>query len=295
VNDPARADSPDAALQAALGRLLAPLAELAVARGLPFSVLDEMLRAAVVTTAHAAHPTLPEHRRVSRVSAATGLNRREVGRLLDKQKAAAHPAQPPRSPAAMVFARWRSNAAYRTKAGAPRVLPRIGPAPSFESLAQDVTRDVHPRALLEELLRLRLATYDMERDTVALVRPDFVPRGDAQRMVQWLGANVGDHLAGAVANVLATEPIYPDQAVAAEGLSAASVAQVRPLLHTHWQRLTEELVPLLERLIEQDNGTDPDQRYRVRFGIYGFDTAPRTISVEETPARKRNPPRKSKS
>jgi hypothetical protein len=295
VSDPARADSPDAALQAALGRLLAPLAQLAIARGVPFLVLDEMLRTAVVETAHAAHPALPEHRRVSRVSAATGLNRREVGRLLDKQKVAAHPAEPPRSPAAMVFAHWRSNAAYRTKAGAPRVLPRTGPAPSFESLAHEVTRDVHPRALLEELLRLRLATHDMERDTVALARPDFVPRGDTQRMVQWLGANVGDHLAGAVANVLATEPIYPDQAVAAEGLSAASVEQVRPLLHTHWQRLTEELVPLLERLIEQDTGIAPEQRYRVRFGVYGFDTAPTTTRIEETPSRKRNPPRKSKS
>jgi hypothetical protein len=295
VKDPADDDSPDAALHAALGRLLAPLAELAVARGVPFSVLDEMLRGAVVATAHAAHPTLPEHRRVSRVSAATGLNRREVGRLLEQQHTAAQDTEPPRSPAAMVFAHWRSSAAYRTRAGKPRVLPRTGPAPSFESLAHEVTRDVHPRALLEELLRLRLATHDVERDTVTLARPDFVPRGDTRRMVQWLGANVGDHLAGSVANVLASEPRYPDQAVAADGLSAESVARVRPLLHAHWQRLTEELVPLLERLVEHDARVDPDQRYRVRVGVYGFDTAPTPAPAEESAAPPRKPSRKSKS
>jgi hypothetical protein len=295
VSDPAHDDSPDAALHAALGRLLAPLAQLAVARGVPFAVLDEMLRSAVVATAHAAHPSLPEHRRVSRVSAATGLNRREVGRLLEQQRTAPRDAEPPRSPAAMVFAHWRSNDAYRTQAGKPRVLPRTGPAPSFESLAHEVTRDVHPRALLEELLRLRLATHDLERDTVTLAQPDFVPRGDAQRMVQWLGANVGDHLAGSVANVLAADPQYPDQAVAAEGLSAESVARVRPLLHAHWQRLTEELVPLLERLVEQDTQLDPGQRYRVRFGVYGFDTAPTPARVEESPPRQRKPSRKTKS
>ena len=53
-------DATNAALQAALARLLAPLAQLAVARGVPFAVVDEMLRAAFVSTAHAAHPGLPE-------------------------------------------------------------------------------------------------------------------------------------------------------------------------------------------------------------------------------------------
>jgi hypothetical protein len=271
-------DSADAALHAALTRLIEPLARLAVARGVPFPVLDGLLRAAVVAQAHGAHPGLPEHRRTSRVSAATGLNRREVDRLLQAQKAPrGADAAPPRSPAAMVFAHWRSDAAYRTKAGLPRVLPRTGAAPSFESLAQAVTRDVHPRALLEELLRLKLATLDEARDRVALVQGDFVPRGDAPRMLQWLGANVGDHLAGAVDNVLAAEPRHADQAVAASGLSAESVRQLKPLLQAHWQRLSDELVPLIESLIEQDAArAQPDRpnRHRVRFGLYGFDDTP---------------------
>jgi hypothetical protein len=107
--------------------------------------------------------------------------------------------------------------------------------------------------------------------------------------VQWLGANVGDHLAGAVANVIGREPAHPEQAIAAEGLSAASVAQVRPLLHAHWQRLTEEMVPLLERLIEQDaERTDPDNpnTHRVRFGLYGFDTAPAQDASKATAPRR---------
>jgi Family of unknown function (DUF6502) len=282
---------PDAALSAALARLLAPLAQLVVAKGLPYATVDELLRRAVVRTAHAAHPGLPEHRRASRVSAATGLNRREVNRLLALQAKAGNAPSPPRSPAAMVFAHWRSSVAYRTRAGAPRVLPRTGPAPSFESLAHEVTRDVHPRALLEELLRLNLALYDAQRDTVTLAQADFVPRGDAQRMLQWLGANVGDHLAGAVANLIGPAPRHADQAIAAEGLSAASVAQVRPLLQAHWQRLTEELVPLLERLIEQDAARaapDDPNTHRVRFGLYAFDTAPLPAPAEDgsRPARK---------
>lgn len=285
MRSPAADTDPNAALVAALERLLAPLAQLVVAKGLPYAVLDEMLRSAVVTTAHAAHPGLPEHRRASRVSAATGLNRREVNRLLALQTQRGPLAEPQRSPAATVFTHWRGSPAYCTRSGAPRVLPRTGPAPSFESLAQEVTRDVHPRALLEELLRLNLATHDAQRDTVALAKANYVPRGDAQRMFHWLSANVGDHLAGAVANLDSDEPRHADQAIAAEGLSARSLAQVRPVVHAHWLSLCQELVPLLERLIEQDAKGDEAQTYRVRFGIYGYDTAAAT-SAPKTDSKK---------
>jgi len=283
----------DAALLAALARVLAPLARLAVARGLPHAAVDELLRSAFVSTAHAAHPSLPPHRRVSRVAAATGINRREVSRLLGAAEAQrdAAPALPTRTPAAMVFAHWRNDPAWRTRDGKPRVLPRTGPAPSFEALAHEVTRDVHPRALLEELLRLKLASFDEARDRVALVALDFIPRGDALRMAQWMGANVGDHFGAAVANVVDGEPVHPEQAIAAEGLSAESVRHVRPLLNRHWQALTEELVPLLERLIEQDAaGTPGSNTHRVRIGLYGFDDAP----AQEPPAAPRTPRKTSR-
>ena len=61
-----------------------------------------------------------------------------------------------------------------------QALPRQGAAPSFESLAQEITRDVHPRSLLDELCRLGLATWDEAGDTVALSREAFV------RLVNWL-------------------------------------------------------------------------------------------------------------
>ncbi len=293
MTDPAATPAEDEALQQALERLLVPLARLAVARGVPFAMIDETLRQAFVSVAHAAHPGLPEHRRASRISAATGLHRREVNRLLE---AATQPKgeAPPRSPAAMVFAHWRADKRYRMRGGAPRALPRVGPRPSFESLAQDVTRDVHPRALLEELLRLKLAVLDADSDTVTLTEEAFVPHGDTARMVGYLGANVGDHLQAAVANVLGRQPTHFEQAIAADGLSAASLAQVRPLLHEHWRRMTEALVPLLEKLIAADAAQPGgDNTHRVRLGLYGFDTGGDAVTEEPAPpsrSRRRKAP-----
>ena len=231
-----------AALSEALQQVLAPLARLAVAQGLPYAVVDEMLRRSVVREAHAAHPDLPEHRRVSRVSTSTGLNRREVGRLL---AAAPERLAPARSPLNEVFAHWLIHPAYRDADGHPLPLPRTGPAPSFEALAHEISRDVHPRSFLEELLRLGLAEHDDTSDTVHLSRKGFVPREDLRQMVGFLGANVGDHLAAAVANVLDTgggrKPHF-EQAVFGEGLSAASVAELREVLRGHWKTLAADLV-----------------------------------------------------
>ena len=70
------------ALVAALRQVLEPLAELAVQCGLPYAPVEELVRRAFVGAADAAHPDLLPHRKVSRISTTTGINRREVTRLL---------------------------------------------------------------------------------------------------------------------------------------------------------------------------------------------------------------------
>lgn len=151
------------ALQEALAGLLAAVARLAVARGAWPAVRGggRMLRLAFVQAAARAHPGLPEHRKVSRISTTTGINRREVTRLT---QATASAAPRGRSVASEVFTRWRTQAAYQGTDGLPRSPPRLGDAPSFESLVQSVTRDVHPRSLLDDLRRLGLVQWDEAAD-----------------------------------------------------------------------------------------------------------------------------------
>ncbi len=266
----------DPALHDALRELLAPLARLALARGVPFATLQDLLKEAFVRDAYDAHPELLPHRRVSRVSAATGINRREVARwieaLIDAEGAAAGRG-PARSLPSEVFAHWRSDPAYRDDDGQPRELPRLGPAPSFEALAQGITRDVHPRTLLDELVRLELARWDPASDTVALQRDAFVPRADRARMLGFLGANVGDHLRAAVDNVLGDGRAHFEQAIFADGLSPASVTRLRERISAQWQRLSAEMVPELERLIAQDEAAGDAPPRRLRLGLYSFDDA----------------------
>ena len=264
----------DAALQAALRRLLAPLARLAVSRGMPHAVLDELLRQALVKAADDSLREVSPNRRVSRISTTTGLHRREASRLLQALRDGEHAAAVPRpSRASQVLAHWLSSPAFTDRRGRPRVLPRQGPAPSFETLAREITRDVHPRGVLDELVRLGMVEVDAARDKVRLAAGAAVPRGDQPRMLEFLAANGGDHLAGAVDNVLGTGRRHFEQAVFADSLGVRSLDEVRPLVSGQWQALLKALVPALEGLVERDQGR-ADATHRLRIGLYTYDDGP---------------------
>jgi hypothetical protein len=260
------------ALRDALAGLLSSVAQLAVARGMTYAEVDEMLKLAFVQSASKAHEGLLAHRKVSRISTTTGINRREVTRLVQEQPRASTRNG---SMASAVFAHWRTQRPYRGPNGQPRSLPRQGPKPSFESLAQSVTRDVHPRSLLDELCRLGLATWQEATDTVSLVEDGFVPRSDRVRMLGLLGDNVGDHLRASVANVLSDRQPHFEQALFADGLSAQSMARVMPTIRAQWQQLLATLVPELEAAVNADAKMEPEPGGRLRVGLYSYEeTAP---------------------
>ena len=277
---------PDNALNGALREVLGPLARLALARGVSHATLDELLKQTLVQAGDQLYAELPAHRRVSRITTATGIHRREVSRLINllrgEHPASAGAAPVERSHASELFTRWRTDPAYADRRGSPAELPRQGPLPSFETLAQGITRDVHPRSLLDELLRLGLAAHDSSRDSVRLVREAFVPQGDEGRMLRVLGRNVGSHLNGAVDNLLQDGGRrHFEQALFASGLSEASMLEFRRRVSDLWQDLLANMVPALEAMVARDAlpaapatpSARPGPQHQLRLGLYTFEQA----------------------
>ena len=229
---------PTDALLASFRAVLRPLARLAVASGLSYARIDEVLRQVLVEAASAAHSTLPPHRRVSRISTTLGLNRREVTRLTRVESAQA---LAPPSHATRLFLKWQSDVRFRNPTGKLKRLPRHGTGRTFEKLAQEITRDVHPRSLLDELCRLG-----------------------------FLGANVGDHLEAAVSNVLGEGREHFEQAIFADELSGESVRAFRDTIRRQWQALRTATVPALETLIEVDRAVGRAQDQRIRIGLFSW-------------------------
>ena len=259
----------DSALADALDLLLAPIARLCLARGLNFAAAVERLKQSYVGAARDAHAGRHGPRDVSRVSAATGISRREVTRISNELVA---PAVVRGSPATKVFTRWAGSAKLRDRNGEAKPLRRHGRAPSFEALSYSVTHDIHPTVILDELCRLGLTRHDEATGMVHLLRDAFAPHEDQGRALSFLGSNVGDHLLAAVENVLADEPRHLEQAIFADELSDESMADVRSLVNAQWRAMLAEMVPKLEALIEADRLAGKRARKRVRIGLYSFNT-----------------------
>lgn len=281
------------ALLDAVGLLLEPLAQLCLAKGVTIQSLEERLRQAVVQSALQTHLGLQQKiandasksasesrrqtsprstaeasagaRLTSRVSASTGLTRREVARLIS-ERAPKHAGSA--SAASEVFTRWVADSTLRSASGDFLPLPRVGAAPSFEALAQSVTRDVHPRSLLDELTRLKIVSWDREKDIIRLERAAFVPDGDWARMIAFLGDNVGDHLRAATANVLGDGQKHLEQAIFADKLSEQSLQSFSAVMRAQWQTLLQSLAPELEKLIAEDEKSGRIADQRLRIGLY---------------------------
>ena len=251
-----------------MATLLEPLARLAVARGLAYASVEDLLKAAFVEAARRAQPESAGERIVSRVATATGLSRREVTRLLDAPDV---PPAPHPAPATQIFTRWQADPSLHDAKGRPLALPRTGPAPSFEALARFVTQDVHPRSLLDELRRLGLVA--VEGDTVTLLRDSIVAGSDSERAYRFLGTNVSDHLRAGVDNVLGATPPHVEQAVFADELSEESMSAFRDLAKTQWQALLAAAVPALQALVDADAASGRARNRRVRLGLYAFNDA----------------------
>lgn len=260
------ADADRATLDAALA-MLEPLAGLLLSRGLRYARAEDLLKAAFVRAgarAFAAQGKLPS---VSTLSVATGLRRREVQRLLEA--APADSPAPKTSLAAQIRARWTSDPRYLDAKGRPRRLPRTAAAgvPSFASLAAAISKDVHPRPLLDELVRIGAAEEHGEQ--VLLRGHQNAPGRSWDSLVTIGGANVADHLSAVLVNLLTRPPTLFEQSVFADGLTQRSAQQAADQAEAMWAHAAPELMQKLQTMVDADVKA-ADNGWRMRIGLYSY-------------------------
>jgi Family of unknown function (DUF6502) len=267
---PPTSTSTDDADHATIGATLAvlePLAGLLLSRGVRYARAEDLLKKAFVLAsarAFAAQGKLPS---VSTLSVATGLRRREVQRLLETEPSNA--LVPKMSLAAQVRARWTSDLHYLDAQGQPCRLPRVAPEgqPSFASLAAAISKDVHPRPLLDELVRIGAAEEDGEH---VLLRGVFnAPDRSWDALVEIGGANVADHLSAVLVNLLTQPRPLFEQALFADGLTQQSAQRAANLAKQMWLETAPDITRKLQTLVNLDEKV-PDNGWRMRIGLYSY-------------------------
>ncbi|MGO4396566.1 DUF6502 family protein [Variovorax sp. M-6] len=248
----------------ACARVLRPLVRLALAFGVKHAHLEELLRDILVDEARRAWGEKGTEPNISQLSVTTGLNRKVVTTMV-REEAASLP-QTEMSAEAKTLTFWlqmfSDNPAHRS-------LPVVSAdesVPSFEAVARRASRgNVHHRAILDELVRLHMATEHDGNTELAVA--GFVPASDLKGMLSFLGDNSRDHLLASVSNTIGERPPMLERSVFAAGLSLEECERIHQLARQRWDGLHHELTREMRRAYE---AADQTASGRIRVGIYTY-------------------------
>ena len=266
-------DRPQIVLTSVL-RLLKPLARLLLANGVTYPAFAAALKRVFLEAAQdeLAHHGMPVTD--SALTLLSGVHRRDVRTLLrseaDSAKAHSAPERASLSLASEVVTRWLHDTRFKGARGRARTLARGPDADSFDSLVASISSDVRPRAMLDELKRLGVATED-DDGSVRLLVGSFAPRQGFEEM-SWLFAdNLHDHLAAASAN-LQGEANFLEQSVFVDEITQASAAQLQEAAVLAWKQAFKTVMAKAQTRFESDaaDATPQDRNHRARFGVYFF-------------------------
>ena len=215
------------AIVRAVAQVLRPLVRLLLDHGITLPMLEEMLKTTYVAVAREQFGAAGREPNDSRLSVLTGIHRKDVKRL---RGAPASDEPPPMivTVGGQIIVQWNARPEFLDAKNRPRRLPRLrrnGGASSFEALAESVSTDVGPRAILDELLRLEIVRID-KGDRVCLETSAFVPRKGLEEKAFYFGKNIHDHLATVADNLRGRHPPQLERSVHYAGLSKASVAKL---------------------------------------------------------------------
>ncbi|MCB1775920.1 MAG: hypothetical protein KDI50_00635 [Candidatus Competibacteraceae bacterium] len=265
--------TPPSTLAAALTRILKPIVRLALAHGITYPAFAELLKMLFVDVARH-HFSLPETiPSDSRLHLLTGIHRKELKRLRGIPSDPAGTGQTPESVSlgAQLVGLWIAKAPYLDPQGRPRPLPRLASASagaSFESLVASVSKDIRSRVVLDEWLRLGIATLN-ERDEVVLSTGSFVPRAGFDEIVFYFGHNLHDHAAASVHNLLGETPPLLERSVHYDALSPESISELEALT----KRLSVESLQQVNSkaiALEERDAVNGQNRQRFTYGIYFY-------------------------
>ena len=262
--------------------MLTPLVRLLIAKGVNFQTTNELLKQVYVDAAkkHFASADATD----SKLSLLTGLNRKEIRRLTSDE-AAMETGESVTSYAAAVHTAWTTQRRFRTRDGAPRVLLRaeatLAGKPSFDELVRSVTQDHRPTAVLEELLRLGIASQNAANE-IQLGTTHFLSNRDYADSLLPFAENLSDHAASGVSNLLrrpdGTVGSMLERAVFADELSAQSAEKLHSFTRAQWQLFHDELVEraiALEALDEKNApSSSQTKQTRIRVGMYFYAETP---------------------
>jgi hypothetical protein len=258
------------ALFKAIQKILRPLVSLLLRQGVTYTVFIDLLKSTYVEVADQEFTLKGKKQTDSRISVLTGVHRKEVKRIREQEVSLTEIKERKASLSAQLMATWLGHPDYLDGQGRPKPLPRASEEEelSFDTMVRNVTRDVHPRSLLDEWLHQGVVQLN-EQGLVCLQESGYVPAEDFEEKLFFAGKNIGDHLHVVTHNLAGERAPMLDRAVYYEALTEESVRTLESHAKQAAVALLTEVNQMASRLQRQDE--DHEQaRHAMHFGTYFY-------------------------
>jgi len=260
-------------------KIMRPLIRFALAKRVPIQSIIDILKKLYIEVCEKDFSLSDKRLTDSRISILTGLQRKDIKilRQADQQEDNS-PLQA--SPLSRVIAHWRGSPEYKDGKGETLSLPKIGKGKSFETLVGEISQDIHPRTILDDLLSLGYIT--LEDETITLVADAFIPSSDEESLFNYLANNLGDHSEASVANVLEApnKAPYFERAVHYNKLSQASLDQLDALSRKLQQSALEKINARALELQKMDKANS-SATGRFRCGAFIYNANPQQADKDK--------------
>jgi hypothetical protein len=255
------------ALVKAINLLCKPLIRLLIEKGVTFPQFRELMKELYVEVADESFPLDDKKPSDSRIFVLTGVHRKDVKRIRAQAEKEDSQITSSASLSGEIIARWASMPDYMDDKGKPRPLLKSGKnsEAGFEQLVSSVNKDVRPKVILEEWLRLNIVR--LKEDHVVLNKSAFVTNKEFKEMAYYLGHNVHDHIASCVNNILVETAPMLERSVYYASLTENSVNQLNTIATKKGDELLQHLNKQAIKLYDEDKHKE-DANYRMRLGVY---------------------------
>lgn len=254
------------ALIKAIKLLLHPLVKLLIHHHVTFPQLRELLKDIYIEAAGEIIEDDGQEVNYSRIYILTGVHRKDIKRLRETDIDQS-PASTNLSLGGTLISRWTALPEYLTEDGLPRRLKKTGSGqePGFEQLVTSVSKDIRPRAVLDEWIRQKIVS--LEDDLLVLNESAFVPAQNFEQLCYYLGHNLHDHIATTTNNLLHHGEPMLERSVYYAKLTQESVEKLHQAANSQAMKMLADVNKKAMSLYNKDK-TSKQATYRFRLGCY---------------------------
>jgi len=260
-------------LATAVITLLRPLVRILLRNGVAYGSFAELAKKSFVEVAFDEFGVDGRKQTISRVSALTGLTRKEVKRLHTHEPLSGSDSESRYNRAVRVISAWVNDRRYQDSNGQPAELVVENSDVSFAGLVKDYSGDIPTQAMLSTLIEAGSVQRDGE--SVRLVRHAYIPGKDPADKIQILGNDVYELISTIDHNLTHNPPrLLFQRKVSNDCVNPGSVQELRRVSAGKAQELLEYLDALYTRheVNQVPEIPESDDGKYISLGIYFYES-----------------------